>query len=47
MKNVWEENIWVTTSVIYSLNPMVESLKVAPVEHILFSVDYLTHSRVT
>jgi len=47
MEKVWEENIRVTTSGIFSLSPMATLLKVTPVEHILFSVDYPFESKVT
>lgn len=39
LKRVWDLNIWVTTSGMFSLNPMATLLKTR-VEHILYSVDY-------
>lgn len=40
LRMVWDENIWVVTSGMFSLNPMATLLKVTRVEHILYSVDY-------
>lgn len=40
LKQVWNDNIWVTTSGMFSLNPMATLLKLTQVEHILYSVDY-------
>lgn len=39
-KEVWEENIYITTSGVWSLNPMKCLLGNTPMEHILYSVDY-------
>jgi predicted TIM-barrel fold metal-dependent hydrolase len=39
-EDVYRENIWITTSGVWSLDPMVCILRNAPIEHILFSVDY-------
>ncbi|KAF5389073.1 hypothetical protein D9757_004975 [Collybiopsis confluens] len=40
LRQVWRENIWVTTSGMFSLAPFACLLKVTPVEHVMFSVDY-------
>ena len=37
---VWDENIWITTSGCWSINPMHCILANTKVEHILYSVDY-------
>ena len=37
---VWRENIWITTSGCWSVNPMATILRNTPIEHILYSVDY-------
>ncbi|KAF4631758.1 hypothetical protein G7Y89_g6373 [Cudoniella acicularis] len=47
MKQVWEQNIWVTTSGMFDPNAMATLLKVTPIEHILFSVDYPFESNKT
>lgn len=39
-EQVWRENIWVTTSGVWSLSPLKVMLDNTPIEHILFSVDY-------
>ncbi|KAK2067822.1 hypothetical protein P8C59_001528 [Phyllachora maydis] len=39
-KAAWDENIWITTSGVWSLNPMRCILHNTKVEHILYSVDY-------
>lgn len=40
LKQVWEENIWITTSGVWSLDPLRCILHNTPLDHILFSVDY-------
>ncbi|KIK66809.1 hypothetical protein GYMLUDRAFT_69890 [Collybiopsis luxurians FD-317 M1] len=40
LREVWRENIWVTTSGMFSLAPLACLLDVTPVEHVMFSVDY-------
>lgn len=40
LKTVWAENIWITTSGVWSLDPLRCILHNTPIEHILFSVDY-------
>ena len=37
---VWRENIWVTTSGLFTLAPFECLLKVSPLDKIMFSVDY-------
>ncbi len=37
---VWRENIWVTTSAMFSEAPLACLLKVSPIENIMYSVDY-------
>ena len=37
---VWDENIWITTSGVWSLDPMATILRNTKIEHILYSVDY-------
>ena len=40
LKEVWDENIWITTSGVWSLDPMACILRNTKIEHILYSVDY-------
>ena len=39
-KQVWDENIWITTSGVWSLNPLACILRNTKIDHILYSVDY-------
>ena len=39
-KTVWDENIWITTSGDWSVNPMACILRNTKIDHILYSVDY-------
>jgi predicted TIM-barrel fold metal-dependent hydrolase len=39
-KQVWDENIWITTSGVWSLSPLATILKNTRIERILYSVDY-------
>ncbi|KIW23905.1 uncharacterized protein PV07_12067 [Cladophialophora immunda] len=39
-KTVWDENIWITTSGDWSVNPMACILKNTKLDHVLYSVDY-------
>lgn len=39
-RQVWDENIWITTSGVWSLDPLVCTLKNTKLERILYSVDY-------
>lgn len=39
-KTVWDENIWITTSGDWSVNPMACILRNTRIEHVLYSVDY-------
>ncbi|KAJ3525336.1 hypothetical protein NM208_g11685 [Fusarium decemcellulare] len=40
LRQVWDENIWVTTSGMFTLGPMSCVLKTTKIDRILFSVDY-------
>ncbi|MCJ1223642.1 hypothetical protein MMC12_000285 [Toensbergia leucococca] len=40
LKQVWDENIWITTSGMFSVNPMASVLRITKLDHILYSVDY-------
>lgn len=40
LQTVWDENIYVTTSGMFSLSPMACLLRACKVEHVLYSVDY-------
>ena len=40
LKEIWESNIWVTTSGMFSLTPLACLLRVSPIEKIMYSVDY-------
>ena len=40
LKQVWDENIWITTSGIFSMNPMATVPRNRPLEHIMYSVYY-------
>jgi predicted TIM-barrel fold metal-dependent hydrolase len=37
---VWDENIWITTSGVWSLDPMRCILSNTKIEHIMYSIDY-------
>jgi predicted TIM-barrel fold metal-dependent hydrolase len=39
-RQVWDENIWITTSGVWSLDPMACILRNTKIERILYSVDY-------
>ncbi|RKU47107.1 hypothetical protein DL546_003967 [Coniochaeta pulveracea] len=39
-KTVWDENIWITTSGVWSVDPMACILRNTKIDHILYSVDY-------
>ncbi|PYH77253.1 putative metal-dependent hydrolase [Aspergillus uvarum CBS 121591] len=39
-REVWRNNIWVTTSGMFSLTPLACLLKTTSIEHVLYSVDY-------
>lgn len=39
-RTVYEENIWITTSGVWSVDPMRCILANTPIDHILYSVDY-------
>ena len=40
LRQVWDENIYVTTSGMFSLSPMACLMRNTKIEHIMFSVDY-------
>ncbi|KAH8552558.1 putative 2-amino-3-carboxymuconate-6-semialdehyde decarboxylase [Umbelopsis sp. PMI_123] len=40
LKQVWDENIWVTTSGMFTLPPLYLLLKTTKIDRILYSVDY-------
>ncbi|KAK3049255.1 hypothetical protein LTR09_009433 [Extremus antarcticus] len=40
LKQVWDENIWITTSGVWSLDPLRCILGNTKIDHILYSVDY-------
>ncbi|OAQ97754.1 hypothetical protein LLEC1_00418 [Akanthomyces lecanii] len=40
LREVWRENIWVTTSGMFSLTPLKCLLQTMPIGHVLYSVDY-------
>ncbi|KXH25225.1 2-Hydroxy-4-oxobutane-1 [Colletotrichum simmondsii] len=40
LRQVWDENVWITTSGMFSLAPMACLLQETKVERIMFSVDY-------
>jgi predicted TIM-barrel fold metal-dependent hydrolase len=40
LKQVWDENIWVTTSSMFTLPPLYLLLKTTKIDRILYSVDY-------
>lgn len=39
-RSVWDENIWVTTSGLFTLGPMSCLLRTTKIDRILFSIDY-------
>jgi predicted TIM-barrel fold metal-dependent hydrolase len=39
-KKVWDENIWITTSGMFSLNPLACMIRNTKLDRIMFSVDY-------
>jgi predicted TIM-barrel fold metal-dependent hydrolase len=40
LRTVWDENIWITTSGMFSLAPMATIVRQCKPDHILYSVDY-------
>lgn len=40
LREVWDENLWITTSGMFSLNPLACMLRNTKVERILYSVDW-------
>ncbi|KAI1268837.1 hypothetical protein F5Y18DRAFT_169270 [Xylariaceae sp. FL1019] len=39
-RQVWDENIWITTSGVWSVDPMAVIVRNTKIDHILYSVDY-------
>lgn len=39
-KEVWHENIWITTSGVWSLDPLATVLRNTSIDRIMFSIDY-------
>jgi predicted TIM-barrel fold metal-dependent hydrolase len=40
LREVWRTNVWVTTSGTFDTAPLACVLKVSPIDHVLFSIDY-------
>ena len=40
LREVWRNNIWITTSGMFSLAPLACLLQTIPIDHLLYSVDY-------
>jgi predicted TIM-barrel fold metal-dependent hydrolase len=40
LREVWRNNIWITTSGMFSLTPLACLLQTASIDHVLYSVDY-------
>ena len=40
LKQCWDENVWITTSGMFSVNPMATVLRNTKLERIMYSVDY-------
>lgn len=40
LREVWRSNVWVTTSGTFDTVPLACLLKVSPLDHVLFSIDY-------
>ncbi|KAH6970542.1 hypothetical protein BKA56DRAFT_636212 [Ilyonectria sp. MPI-CAGE-AT-0026] len=40
LRQVWDENIWITTSGMFALGPMACLLRTTKIDRIMFSVDY-------
>jgi predicted TIM-barrel fold metal-dependent hydrolase len=40
LRTVWRENIWVTTSGMFTLPPLECLLKMSSLDHVMFSTDY-------
>ena len=40
LRTVWNTNIWITTSGMFSLTPFACLVRQIPVDHILYSVDW-------
>lgn len=40
LRTVWRENIWVTTSGMFTMPPLECLLKMSSADHVMFSIDY-------
>ena len=40
LKQVRNENIWITTSGMFSVDPVVTVLRNTPLDHVMYGVDY-------
>lgn len=40
LRTVWRENVWVTTSGMFTVAPLACLLRMSPIDKILYSVDY-------
>ena len=40
LKQVWDENVWVTTSGMFSLAPFACLMQVTKMDHIMYSLDW-------
>lgn len=40
LRDVWRTNVWVTTSGLFDTAPLACLIKVSPLDHVLFSIDY-------
>jgi predicted TIM-barrel fold metal-dependent hydrolase len=47
LREVWRSNVWVTTSGTFDTASLACLLKVSPLDHVLFSIDYPLSDTVT
>ncbi|KAJ6150862.1 metal-dependent hydrolase [Penicillium chermesinum] len=47
LQDIWRENVWVTTSGMFSLPPLACLLQTTSIDHVLYSVDYPFSSNET
>lgn len=40
MREVWRNNVWITTSGMFALAPLACLLQTTSIDHVLYSVDY-------
>jgi predicted TIM-barrel fold metal-dependent hydrolase len=40
LREVWNKNVWITTSGMFALSPLVCLLETTSIDHVLYSVDY-------